>query len=767
MVDMAIDDSDQSLPEGVEQQLNEAGAGKKQEDDNKAVYKVVSDARIPISKSAGKIWKGRRDAAVSNQKEHMDAGDEAIKYFHHDQMDHRDGRTPRTPGNVSTARRINGLLSETENVVFSNITTLVPALYSKDPQVEFTSVKSDDESRQYAVMMRHLVNTLFVRKADPCVNLKPKAKKGIVIALLTNAAWAECGYTLKQDSSESALTDLQRISKAMGDKETSTKEYEQLEGQLQALEDTIDMLRPSGPFVRICMHNQILVDPNSEEPDHSDAAWMMRWDMIQTDFIVAKYGKRDADGDNFKSIYEPTHVLSAAEGTETEDLNNFKIFAVDVEGHKYGYGTKDAFEKAKYTKVWFVWDKLTRRVYMYNDKDWSWPIWVWNDPYHLDSFFPFHKLSMHTSPTQPLSKGETTYYLDQQDAINEINDEERRARLWVKRNILYDKNKLDRDDAEAFLKGDDGTARGVDVPEGMKISDCILTPAVPSLNFPQLFNKEPKFQAIDKITGLTDVLRGAQFKTNTTNQAIDNYNASTNMRIDEKIDALEDWIGAIGWSIAQMCAQFMDQDTVSRLIDPDLSQLWRNLSPDEIRFQFNMQCVGGSTQKPTSQAKKKEAVQLAQTLGQFANAAPGVVLSTVMKIFSQAFDEVTFTEDDWQKLQTEVQQSLQQGSTAPGGPQQAGNGAGQPQQPQAPGHAAPAQHQQQQPQHQLPAPQPAQQQQPQQQQGGNPAQAVFAQLDALPPPAKKALATAFASGVPLEQALQHLQQLAHQARGAA
>lgn len=737
------DDAD--LPMGVEQNLEAAGAGKKKNDESKPVYKVLGDAKIPIAKSAGKIWKGRRDSAASAQKGHIEAADEAIKYYHHDQMDHRDGRTPRTAGNQSTSRRINGLLSETENVVFSNITTLVPALYSKNPQVEFTANKSDDESREYALMMKHLVNTVLSRKASPGVNIKAKAKRAVVLGLLTNAAWAEVGYTQKEESSDQAMQDLERLSKCLGDEKTTTKEYETAEQELAALEDTIDMLRPAGPFVRICIHSMILVDPNSEEPDHADANWMMRADMIQTGFLAAKYGSKS--GDEYKSLYEPTHVLAAAEGTETEDLNNFKMFNNnDEDGAKYGYPDKDAYDKAKYTKVWFVWDKVTRRVYMYNDKDWSWPIWVWNDPLHLDTFFPFFKLAFYTSPTQPLSKGEATYYLDQQDAINEINDEERRARQWIKRNVLYDKNKLDQEDVEQYLKGDDGTARGVDVPEGTKLDDCIINRTPPIIQFKEVFNKEPKFKAIDRITGLTDVLKGAQFKTNTTNQAIDNYNASTNMRIDEKIDSLEDWIGAIGWAIAQLCAQFMDTQTVGELVDADMAATWQPKSPQELTMGFNMVCVGGSTQKPTSQAKKQEAVQLAQTLGQFANAAPGVVLKTVMKVFQSAFDEVVFTEEDWEQLTQEIASGQQQGvSTQPGGPQQAGNPqpGGPPPQTGAPAGAKP------------PAPAPAQGAQG----GSNP---VFQLLDKMSPQAKKALATAFTQGVPIEQALQHIQQMSNQ-----
>lgn len=731
--------TDENLPQGVEQNLEEAGAGKKKKEDT-PVYRVMADAKIPVSSALGKVWKGRRDAGKEAGKDHRAAAEEAVKYFHNDQMTHRDGRTPRIGGNDPLSRRVNSLVTETENVVFSNVTTLVPALYSKNPQIETTAEDKDDEDQaRFATMVKHLINMLFNRKAAPGINLKPKAKRGVVLALLTNNAWMEVGYTQKQDSSDVALEQLQQLAEKLGQRDLPANEIEMLEGQLRALEETVDFLQPSGPWARIVGMNDLIVDPMSDEPDHADAQWMMRAWMMPTNLLVAKFAECDDSGNSmqYKSVYEPTHILKGATATEQDYLNNFKMFDTDEDAKKYGYDSKDALDKAKYTKVWFVWDKTTRRVYLFNDKDWSWPIWVWNDPYKLDTFFPFKKLAFHTSPTLATTKGEVTYYLDQQDAINAINDEEHRARQWVKRNLMFDKNKINRDDVEAYLKGDDGTARGVDVPEGKSLKDCIFTMQPPSLNFPQLFDKSKKFEAIDRITGLNEVLRGAQFKTNTTNQAIDNYNASTNMRIDEKIDSIEDWVGDIGWAVAQLCLQFMDQETVTKLIGPEHASLWRNMSPTELAQQYSMTCVGGSTQKPTSQAKKKEAVELGQVLGQFANSAPQMVLKIMLKVFEQAFDEITLDDQDWEQIEEEAMAQMQRGNSAGGAPPQPGSGT-----PSRPSGGKPPQGGQS--------------------QGGGGGN-VLEMIDSLSPQAKKAFGLAMARGVPAVEVLQHM----HAASGGA
>jgi len=659
-------DEMENLPEGVERVISEE-VGKPKKGQREPIYKMIGDSKIPVSKHMGKMWKGRKDAGWSATSDHRAAADEAIAYYHHDQMGHRAGRTPENAGNRGIARRMNGLMTETENVVFSNVNALIPALYAKNPESEFTSNKRDELERKRGHAIQKLINALLSRKAEPGVNFKIKAKRAVVLAQLTNAAWAEVGYITKDQGSEQALADLQEIAKKLEDKNLSSNEIERLEGELVALEEQIDVLRPSGPFLRIRQWNEVVVDPHSEEPDHCDANWMMISDMIQTNYLAAKYGRRKGteNADEYASIFEPSHVLLATEG-QKEDLNNFKMFNNDEDHTKYGYADESAYSRARYTKVWMVWDKVTRRVYMFNDKDWQWPIWVWDDPYHLDGFFPLKKLAFHLSPTQPISKGEVTYYLDQQDAINEINDEERRARLWVKRNIAYNKNKMSQTDAENLLKGDDGTAVAVDLKEGEKWSDAIFSIAPPSMNFPQLFDTSKKLQAIDRITGLNEVLRGGQFKTNTTNKAIEQYTASTSTRLEDKVDSLEDWIGDVCWMLAQMCLQFMEADMVGALIGDEYANEWQNMSPDQIR-QFSVICVGGSTQKPTSRAKKQEAVEVMQVLGQFAKVAPGAVLEVGLRMLEQAFDEITIQAEDWQMIRQSVAAGLGGGTGGAGG----------------------------------------------------------------------------------------------------
>jgi hypothetical protein len=730
----------EEIPEEVDAQidasLGDAAPKKRKRKAKEVSYKVIGDSKIPVAKATGNVWKSRVAQWMKHSEDVRRAWEESIRYFENDQLDHRtsskDGGN--RSGNRLGNRKLNNNITETENVVFANVTTMVPALYARNPTAEFTA--NNEAQRRQATIIERVVNVLGNRKAVPGINLKPKAKRCVVTALLTNRAWMKIGWTPKQESSEQALADLEVLAKKLS-KAKDTKAIVEIEGEIQALEESVSILQPAGPFTKVKSPFHVMLDPNAKEIDGSDAHWLIEEDMMPTEFILAKYANKTGNANEYKSIYQPTHIMKASlEGEDgIHDADNFSMFSDDNSDRAkdFGFTDEESFNKAKMTKVYKVYDKVTRRVLMFNSKDWTWPIWVWDDPTQLDTFFPFYPLMFFESPNGPLTKGEVTYYLDQQDAINEITDEMRRARRWARRNVFYNKRLVKKEDAEAVLNGDDGTARGLDLPEGMKLTDVIGTIPVPSLQFKEIFDKEIYYKAIDRIGSTAEVLRGAQFKSNTNKQAVQANVSASNMRIDEKADQIEDWIGQIYWGIAQLCLMNMSKETVVDLIGEEANE-WENLSPEEIR-RMSHTVVGGSTKKPTSQMKKEEALEFGQVLGQFVNAAPGPVLKVMLQVMEKAFDEVTMREEDWQELQQAIEQQAA-----------GGQGQGQPPQGQQGGAGGPD----------VASASPEQLKQ---------------LLEQLPPEVKQQVQSAIESGVPpqkaLESAVQQMQQAQQGGNGSA
>src|SRR5262249_17008244 len=158
-----------------ENALDQAGVGV-EEPPEPAVYKALPGSRIPVSSKRGGIWKSRRDAATKAMQDLVDAWDEAIRYYNHDQADHRDGissgyrnRWGKVSGNRNIARRLNEMFSSTENIVFSNVSAQVPELYAKNPVVSVSlepSANPTDEKTgdQFAHAIEKFINNIFSMK---------------------------------------------------------------------------------------------------------------------------------------------------------------------------------------------------------------------------------------------------------------------------------------------------------------------------------------------------------------------------------------------------------------------------------------------------------------------------------------------------------------------------------------------------------------------------------------------------------------------------
>ena len=690
---------------------------------------AYTETKIPVSKHLGKLWKGRIHGALRRREEKMEkVWSEAIDYYNHDQSSTKTDRQPGYDNTDSSGRTMASIkYDEVENIVYANVNAIIPRVYMKNPRAEVTPLYQDNEElNQLAKVGERLINALAVKRVAPGFNLKPKAKRAVVHAELTNTAWLEVGYELKQFSQEATFQEIQDIAEKL-QKAKSQQEIEEYEGKLMALEERIQLTSPSGPTVRFRSCFDVVCDEDSEDEDALDSKWIAVREYVATSWLNAVYGKKDKDG-KVKSLYSSTHVLAPGSEEDSNELaSNFHLFGEGKNYHDYGYNSQEEFDAAKRTMIWKVWDKTTRRLFLFHDKDWKMPIWVWDDPLKLDQFFPLSKLFIYTPPMPGESKGEASYYLDQQDAINEINQEEKMARQWVRRNVFYNSDKARQEDVEKLLKGADGTAVGIPLGEDGDISKIIGAVQPPSMKFPELFDKQRKLEAIDRISKVNHIQRGGEYKTNTTNLAIQSYNSHQSGTLDEHIDQIEDHIGQVFWLVLQLCLMNMDADQVRAHLGEQAAAIWRNMTPEEIQSSLSIRVVGGSTLKPTSQTKQKQALEIGQVLGQFASASPVAVI-IALRAFERAFDEVVITEEDWAMIRMSIEQQFMQGAGQGGdgqGSAGAGTEGGSPQ-------ASPN--------------------------GGGDIEEAAAMIDAFPPQAKSALARAIVGGAPIMEAVAQIAQ---------
>jgi len=616
------------------------------------VYRVIGESKIPVSKHRGPLWRSRYDQGKAAMSKQLDAWNEAYRYYRHDHT--RQGASSRhEEDNTTAGKPFAGTFDSTENIVFANVSALVPLLFTKNPDAEFTCEDKADQDK--ARVVEKLVNVLASKKTSPGLNLKRKVKRNIVSTTLCNVGWFEVGYTLREQSSDAALEEIKKLSYEL-EQAKSQKEIKETEGKLLALEQTIDMLTPSGPWVKVRRPDQVIVDPTSTDLDLSEPCnWVMIEDLMYTSLLRARYGRKKPDSDEWESVFSPSNVIKAGvspDQGERGQTDNFQLFSYSTsEFSKYGYADQNSFLAAQMTKVVYVWDKVSRRVELYNCNDWCYPMWVWDDPYSVDQFFTVVPMEFHTDPITMYAKGEVTYYLDQQDDVNIINNEWAKVRKFASGKVVFDKNSFkDASLLESLINGTmDSNIIGVDLPEGKKVSDVLGPLLPPSADVMKFFDKKPVLEAIDRLSGVASVQRGVEYKTNTTNKAIESYESQMQTRADEKMDAIEDSVGTVMWLVAQMVMQFMNKDEVATLLGDELAANWEQTDATTIRRLFTPRVVGGSTLKPTSRAKKEQALQISQIIGQFTRATP-IAAVVALKVLSQAFDNITVSKEDWELI---------------------------------------------------------------------------------------------------------------------
>jgi hypothetical protein len=98
-----------------------------------------------------------------------------------------------------------------------------------------------------------------------------------------------------------------------------------------------------------------------------------------------------------------------------------------------------------------------------------------------------------------------------------------------------------------------------------------------------------------------------------------------------------------------MCLQFMEKDEVATLLGDEFASSWEKMDAASIRQTFTPRVVGGSTLKPTSRAKKEQALQISQIIGQFTRATP-IAAVVALKVLASAFDNAVISQTDWELI---------------------------------------------------------------------------------------------------------------------
>lgn len=640
------------------------------------LYQIYEGSKIPVSGQVGPMWKKKFDAAMKAYTATHEAWDVVMSYYNFNHM----GSLETSAG---TFKRGDG----SENIVYSNLNTMLPAVYSKNPDITITSTDKEDDP--FCRSMQNLINAL-IRRRDK-INLKPKVKRAAGFAHLTNFGVFKLSYTQKDDSRELAMQEMQKLSTELA-KADSQEKVEIIYGKIAALEQMMEIRQPSGPATVCVQPRNLIVDPYAEDMDGTDGDWMIERCFELTAGLNAKYTREEEDedggGKEKRLIYKPTHkaVFDNTSVGSREDGMGLVMQALGDSGVSESHTNEErlAYINMYYTECYLVWDKATRRVMLFSRDDWKWPIWIWDDPLNLSRFFPYFIIGYGMSTGGTVTSGEVSYYLDQQDEINDINRQVARIRRSIFNFFFYNSDVVKQDEAEKFIKAIRGVTTGTDADhlvgvkagEQGKIADMFSAFLPPSAQHEAFFNKEPIMASINRTSNTSDALRGTQFKTNTNESAVNTYQEAARLAVGAKVDVIEDTVSDYANALAELCIQYMTKEEVEGIIGVKLAEGYEQMSVDQFKSIISAEVVAGSMEKPNSVFKKKEAVQIAQGIGQFAQAAPGSAMRIMLRVLEKAFTEVVIHPEDWDAMDQEIKANQTKGVSTGGAGGEGGGGGG-------------------------------------------------------------------------------------------
>ena len=617
--------------------------------------KYVSENAIPVPPMFGELWKERYLSAKVIYKDFHDDWQTCFDEFN------KTGSIKHASDNDQVS----------ENYVRSTIHTMLDYTYMRNPDAVFNT--TNEKHQAFAEALSRIITNFVQKNNGNGLNLRAYMQKLIHTAHLSNFGIMKIDYTTTRRSRQEAFKVYnEAIDKLKDAKEISDIERlsEHLNGAYNELQDREDL--------GICLKNRppfnIYVDPECIMDDFTDAKWLMDVELISESHIKSEYMYLDEALDEYvfkydqKTIFKDQVDLNKSEDDlKTSILNELMPdVSEDIATEKL---------KGKIPCVW-IYDKTTRRKYLYMLDRWDVPLWVFEDDLKLSRFFPYFKLGFSPSQVSVLTKGEASFYIPFQREINYTHKQFKYVRdnafsLWLYNASAITGEEVDRVVKESMKKSTGVRTVGVKLKDTEVDINTVLKPFMtPPSQIRELFDSTKYSNAIRLVSRITASMSGGEFRTNTTNQAVDVYRSQTSSRIEGFVDPIEDVAGQILWAIAEIIVSLVDKDVLLTVAaEKDVEQI-TTMPVTEFNKLFHISIEAGSSEKMNTAKRKEEALSLMQILGQFGKAAPKTTIGLILKMVQNAFGGTLVTQKDLDTLKEEGDANMQKGISTEKGNEQ-------------------------------------------------------------------------------------------------
>lgn len=614
---------------------------------NLNTLKPAKGMSFPVPAGFGKMWKKRIDDAVEVYEVEHAKWDAIFTMY-------RETGIEDTNNTLIQSYQYQLKSNVDENIIRDNIKSIMRSTYMRNPHIEFTATKQDDTLVE---CLDTVLQFIMNKKTSPGLNMKVKARRWVMHGHMTNHGVLRLDYQEHEGSLDQAQALLAELEGRM-QKAKSVDEIKTVEAQLQLLYEQMPVLETKGIKVVNVLPHKIIIDPNCTDLDLDSANWLAEFFDVKRKYVEEKFYDVNEDGERIRLADGKTADI---QDTSEENVGDqiTEIIMGDQTQERREYQKKGMMTLCN------VYDKLTRRIYLFSTEDWSTPLWVYEDTLKLSRFFRHFLLAFSETVESIIQPGEPSFYVGHIHEINKINRKAKEIRDSAFGALIYNKNSVDAEEVKKLIKHlrdpNKIEAFGINKDETKKLNEVLEVFVPPAFDYQQLFNTAGLRSVIDKAASVSMVDRGEQFKTNTTNKAVEYYDQQKQQSNALYIESIEDAFESLAWSMSEILVSKYSKEDIAELIGEDLAAGFIPMSIAEFNRTYRMEIAAGSIEKPNTQFKKKEAIEIAQSLGQVGQATPATTLQIILRMFQSAFSNFLVKKDDWEMLKQESMANLNKG----------------------------------------------------------------------------------------------------------
>lgn len=260
----------------------------------------------------------------------------------------------------------------------------------------------------------------------------------------------------------------------------------------------------------------------------------------------------------------------------------------------------------------------------------------------VEDFWPIYALTFNAveNETELFPPSDVCLMTDQQVTYNQARQGLKEHRYAARPRWVYANGALEDEDINAFVNMKPFEARGMNLPQGAKLSDVLQPVPVPGVD-PNLYETGQIFTDIQLVVGTNEAQMGGIAQATATESAI--AASAVKSSDNASIDDLDGFLSTVARGAGQILLKEMSEEQVKKIAG--IGALWPPMTLEQIASEIFLEVEAGSSGKPNQAVETQNFKELAPLLMQIPGVKPDALAREGIKRLDDRLDLTDFIDD--------------------------------------------------------------------------------------------------------------------------